>query len=144
MGNPRFRKLSERLETLKERHEPANCTASSSSSPARPGPRAGRRRKEVPPEEDEDRGKAALTELFEEARTEDTPIIVERIVADIDEIVRYVRFPGWQNTSGRRARSQKGPAPDAVQVQAAQDTELFEKAYGYVREYYLVFQVLGF
>jgi hypothetical protein len=54
--------------------------------------------KEVPPEEDEDRGKAALTELFNEVKTAETPIMVERVVADIDEIVRLVRFPGWQGT----------------------------------------------
>jgi hypothetical protein len=40
------------------------------------------------PEEEEDRGKAALTELFKEARNGDTPIMVERVVDDIDEIVR--------------------------------------------------------
>ena len=32
-------------------------------------------------------GKAALTELFEEARNEQTPILVERVVGVIDEIV---------------------------------------------------------
>ena len=36
----------------------------------------------------------ALTELFNEVKTETTPIMVERVVADIDEIVRLVRFPG--------------------------------------------------
>jgi len=43
-----------------------------------------------------------------------THIIVERIVADIDEIVKKVRFPDWQHT----------------------DQELFDKAYGYIRQYY--------
>jgi type I restriction enzyme R subunit len=36
--------------------------------------------------------------LFEEARNGDTPIMVEREVEDIDEIVRIVRFDGWQET----------------------------------------------
>ena len=43
--------------------------------------------------------KAALTELFLELKTETTPTIVERIVNDIDEIVRVVRFDGWQNST---------------------------------------------
>ena len=43
--------------------------------------------------------KAALTELFLELKTETTPAIVERIVNDIDEIVRVVRFDGWQNST---------------------------------------------
>ena len=45
--------------------------------------------------------------------------MVERVVADIDEIVRLVRFPGWQDTLGRRARDQEGAAEVALQVQAA-------------------------
>ena len=48
------------------------------------------------------KGKAALTELFQNVRNEKTPVIVERIVNDIDGIVRIVRFPGWQNTSTGR------------------------------------------
>lgn len=46
---------------------------------------------EVPREEE---GKAALTELFESAKDEDTPVIVERIVNDIDDVVRAVPFDG--------------------------------------------------
>jgi type I restriction enzyme R subunit len=54
---------------------------------------------------------AALTELFLELKTDQTPAVVERIVTDIDAIVRVVRFPGWQQLQFRRKRS----------------TELFEK-----------------
>lgn len=54
------------------------------------------------PEEEIDKGKVALTELFEGVRNENTPIIVKRVVDDIDEIVKYVRFPGWQDTSTGR------------------------------------------
>ena len=49
-------------------------------------------------EEECEKALAALTELFEEAKNGDTPIMVERIVNDIDEIVRHVRFDGWQDT----------------------------------------------
>ncbi|HZH97746.1 MAG TPA: hypothetical protein VEX38_02140 [Fimbriimonadaceae bacterium] len=48
----------------------------------------------VDPVDEQARAKAALTELFAETRNGDTPVIVERIVADIDNIVRIVRFPG--------------------------------------------------
>ncbi len=48
---------------------------------------------DVEPVDEQAKAKAALTELFTEG--EDTPVIVERIVNDIDEIVRMVRFPGW-------------------------------------------------
>ena len=48
----------------------------------------------VDPVDEQARAKAALTELFAETSNGDTPVIVERIVADIDNIVRIVRFPG--------------------------------------------------
>jgi hypothetical protein len=54
---------------------------------------------EIPREE---RGKAALTELFESLRGDETPIIVENVVNEVDEVVRAVRFEGWQNTDGDR------------------------------------------
>jgi type I restriction enzyme, R subunit len=41
-----------------------------------------------------------LTELFQQTRTTDTSIVVERIVDDIDDIVRKIRFEGWQATEG--------------------------------------------
>ena len=61
-------------------------------------------KKEPPPEEDEDRGKTALTELCNEVETAETPMIVERVVTEIDEIVRFVRFRSWQE---RRRASAK-------------------------------------
>ena len=73
----------------------------------------------VEPTTPEEHGKAALTELFEEARNDRTPIIVKRIVNDIDEIVRHVRFKGWQTTHAGRAGGEEGCSADAVQVPPA-------------------------
>lgn len=42
---------------------------------------------------------SGITELFQDAKSRATPIIVERIVNDIDEIVKRVRFPDWQHTT---------------------------------------------
>jgi type I restriction enzyme R subunit len=41
----------------------------------------------IVPKDEHDLGRAALTELFESTKTPDTPVIVGRIVADIDAIV---------------------------------------------------------
>ena len=90
----------------------------------------------APPIEKEVRGKAALTELFEEARNEDTPIIVERVVTDIDEIVRYVRFDGWQNTHAGEREVKNALRKTLFKYKLHQDLDLFERAYGYIREYY--------
>jgi type I restriction enzyme, R subunit len=137
MGNPRFQKLSERLESLKERHEQGQMHSVEFLKLlldlARDVLEA---EKDTPPAEDEDRGKAALTELFEQVRNSETPIIVERIVAKIDEIVRLVRFPGWQTTSAGEREVRKALRKTLFDFKLHQDAELFDKAYGYIKQYY--------
>jgi type I restriction enzyme, R subunit len=95
-----------------------------------------RAEKDTPPEEDEGRGKAALSELFLEVRNDQTPIMVERIVNDIDEIVRLVRFPGWQQTSAGEREVRQAVRKTLLKYTLHQDKDLFEKAYGYIRQYY--------
>ena len=137
INNPRFRQLSERLESLKERHEQGQLHSVEFLKQLLDlANDLLQTEKEIPPEEDEDRGKAALTELFEQVRTDQTPIIVERIVAKIDEIVRLVRFPGWQNTSAGEREVKKALRKTLFDVKLHQDAELFEKAYGYIKQYY--------
>jgi len=62
--------------------------------------------------------------------------MVERIVADIDEIVRLVRFPGWQHTLAGEREVKKALRKSLFKYRLHQDEELFEKAYGYIRQYY--------
>lgn len=62
--------------------------------------------------------------------------MVERIVTDIDEIVRLVRFPGWQTTHAGELEVRKALRRTLLKYKLHQDKELFEKAYGYIREYY--------
>lgn len=50
---------------------------------------------------------AALTALFNGLKNQNTPVIVERIVTDIDNIVRIVRFDGWQNTTAGKLEVKK-------------------------------------
>lgn len=137
MGNPLYRKLSERLERLKEQHEAGQLHSIAFLKAlldlARDLVNA---EKEVPPAEDEDRGKSALTELFQQTRSADTPIVVERIVDDIDDIVRQIRFPDWQSTEGGKREVRKALRRTLAKYKLHTDTELFEKAYGYVKEYY--------
>jgi len=137
MSNPRFRQLSERLESLKERHEQGQLHSVEFLKQLLDLAKdLVQTEKEVPPEEDEDRGKAALTELFDQVRNEQTPIIVERIVAKIDEIVRLVRFPGWQSTSAGEREVKKALRKTLFDFKLHQDAELFDKAYGYIKQYY--------
>lgn len=137
MGNPKYRQLSERLEALKERHERAMITSVEFLKHLLEIARdLVAMEQDTPPEEDEDRGKAALTELFQQVKNDHTPIIVERVVADIDEIVRLVRFPGWQQTAAGEREVKKALRKSLLKYQLHQDTDLFERAYGYIRQYY--------
>jgi len=137
MGNPRFKALSERLEDLKNRHEQGQLNSVEFLKQLLAlAHELLEAEKETPQAEDEDRGKAALTELFEHARKPDTPVIVERVVADIDEIVRLVRFPGWQRTSAGEREVRKALRKTLFKYRLHQDEDLFERAYGYIRQYY--------
>lgn len=137
MGNPNYKALSERLEKLKERHEAGQLHSIAFLKElldiARDVVAA---EKETPPEEDEDRGKAALTELFQEVKNDSTPVVVQRIVNDIDEIVRLIRFPGWQQTSAGEREVKKALRKTLFKYKLHADAELFEKAYGYIKQYY--------
>ncbi len=137
MGNPKYRDLSERLEALKERHERGVLNSVEFLKQLLElAHDLLATEKETPRAEDEDRGKAALTELFQQVKNDKTPVVVERIVADIDEIVRLVRFPGWQQTAAGEREVKKALRKSLLKYQLHKDAELFEKAYGYVRQYY--------
>jgi len=136
-GNPKFKKLSERLDALKDRFESGQISSVEFLKQLLEiAKETLQAEKDVQPEEDEDRGKAALTELFNEIKTSETPIIVERVVSDIDEIVRLVRFPGWQSTQAGEREVKKALRKALFKYKLHVDEELFEKAYSYIKQYY--------
>ena len=137
LGNPRYKQLSERLEALKDRHERGLLNSVAFLKELlKLAEELVATEKETPPEEDEDRGKAALTELFQQAKNDKTPVIVANVVKAIDEIVRLLRFPGWQHTSQGEREVKKALRKTLLGFQLHQDAELFERAYEYVRQYY--------
>jgi type I restriction enzyme, R subunit len=137
LGNPTFTALGERLERIKERHEQGFLTSLEFLKQileiARDVVEA---EKQADPAEERDRAKEALTELFNEAKNTNTHIIVERIVADIDDIVKKVRFPEWQRTSQGERLVQRELRRTLLKYKLHTDQDLFDKAYGYIRQYY--------
>ena len=135
--NSVFVALGERLEKLRERHEQGLIHSLDFLKKllelAREVVEA---EQSVEPEDEQAKAKAALTELFSEVKGEDTPVIVERIVNDIDEIVRMVRFPGWQNTNAGEREVQKALRKVIYVKYKIKDQDLFDKAFSYVRQYY--------
>jgi type I restriction enzyme R subunit len=135
--DPKFVALGERLEKIKDKHEQGLIDSKEFLKQllelARDVVEA---EKKVDPVEEQDKAKAALTELFQQVKTDETPVIVERIVADIDEIVRMVRFPGWQQTSAGEREVQKALRKTLLKYHLHKDQDLFDRAYGYIKQYY--------
>jgi type I restriction enzyme, R subunit len=136
-GNPKFKKLSELLEELRDRAEKGLITSIEFVKElCKIAKETVQAEKELAEEIQEKSPKAALTELFLELKTEETPAVVERIVNDIDQIVRVVSFPGWQKTTGGEREVQKSLRKALLKYQLHKDQVLFDRAYGYIKEYY--------
>jgi type I restriction enzyme R subunit len=136
-GNPHFVKLSERLEALRDKAERGLLTSiefvKELCKLARDTVSA---EKELEQAVQEKTPQAALTELFIELKTDQTPAVVERIVSDIDAIVRVVRFPGWQNSTQGEREVQQSLRKALLKYKLHKDQNLFEQAYAYIKAYY--------
>lgn len=136
-SDPKFVALGERLEKLRERQEQGLITSIEFLryllTLAKEVVEA---ENQIDPEDEKDKAKAALTELFQEVRNGDTPKMVERIVNEIDEIVRIVRFPGWQATKAGEREVQKALRKTMLKYKLHKDQDLFDRAYGYIKQYY--------
>ena len=136
-GDPIFRALSERLDAVRLKAEQGLissiefikelCQLSKETLEAE---------RDVYTPEERKSANTALTELFLEMKNDKTPAVVERIVNDIDEIVKIVRFPGWQTSVAGEREVQKSLRKTLLKYQLHKEEELFEKAYQYIKEYY--------
>jgi type I restriction enzyme R subunit len=136
-GDPIFKDLSERLEQLRDKAEKGLimsiefvkelCKLAKETVEAE---------KEKMNQAEQQNAKAALTELFLETKTDQTPAVVERIVNDIDQIVKLVRFDGWQTTAAGEREVQKSLRKALLKYKLHKDQALFDRAYAYIKEYY--------
>ena len=135
--DPKFVKLGDKLEKLREQHEQGLINSIEFLKMLLElAKEAAQAEKEVVPEEEVDKGKAALTELFNGVKNSSTPVIVERIVSDIDGIVKLVRFDGWQSTTSGKQEVKKALRSIVWVKYKIKDKELFDKAYSYIEQYY--------
>ena len=136
-GNPKFKALGERLQELRDKAEQGLISSvefiKQLCELAKDTLRAER---EIISIQEQKSAKAALTELFLEMKTEKTPAIVERIVNEIDEIVKFVRYDGWQNTVTGERLVQKELRKTLLKYKLHKEEELFNRAYEYIKEYY--------
>jgi type I restriction enzyme R subunit len=136
-GNPKFKALGERLEKIKEKHEQGLLNSLEFlKAILEIAKEVVEEERRVDPEEEQDRATAALTELFNEIKSRHTHVIVERIVTDIDSIVRQVRFDGWQSTVQGEREVKQALRRALLKYKLHTDQDLFDRAYGYIRQYY--------
>jgi type I restriction enzyme R subunit len=136
-GDPIFKDLSERLEQLRDKAEKGLiksiefvkelCKLAKETVEAE---------KEKASQEEQQNAKAALTELFLETKTDQTPVVVERIVNDIDGIVKHVRFAGWQDSKEGERVVARSLRKALLKYQLHKDQALFDRASAYLKEYY--------
>ncbi|SFQ06098.1 type I restriction enzyme, R subunit [Nitrosomonas cryotolerans] len=132
-----FKSLSERLEALRDKAEQGLISSIEFVKElCKIAKETVQAEKDLEPEFQEKTPQAALTELFLELKTDETPAVVERIVTDIDAIVRVVRFLGWQNTTSGEREVQKSLRKALLKYKLHTDQILFDRAYAYIKEYY--------
>lgn len=126
-NDPKFLELAKRMEDLKEKYAQGLMDSveflKQLCELARDVRQIEKYGTPEPPKED---GKKVLTRLFNEMKNKKTPIIVERIVDDIDRIVTITRFPGWQRSEQGRNDVNNALLEILVAKYKIYDAELFK------------------
>jgi type I restriction enzyme R subunit len=134
---PRFIRLGEKLESLREKHQNGLITSIEFlKALLELAKESAAAEKEVVPSDQINKGVAALTDLFNSIKTKTTPIMVERIVKDIDDVVKIVRFDGWQNTVAGKQEVKRSLRSVVWIKYKIKDVDVFDKAYKYIEQYY--------
>ena len=136
-GNPKFKSIGKKLEELKEKYEKGFLESLAYlKALLELAKELLEAEREVEPEDERKKAKAALTELFYETKTETTPKMIERIVNDIDAMVAQVRFDGWKWSKAGVREIKIALRRTLMTYQLHKHQELFDKAYAYIRQYY--------
>lgn len=135
-NDPRFEELGKRLERLKDKYEAGVLSSLDWLKELLDAARDMVRLENETHEEVIPDDKQALTEIFLELRNGTTPQIIANVVEDIDKIVWATRFDGWQSTHAGQKEIQKVLRQTLFKFKLHKEQELFEKAYGYIREHY--------
>ena len=134
-GSPKFKQLSERLDALKDRFESGQINSVEFLKQLLEIAKETPGRKEIPPEEDEDRGKAALTELFNEVKQPKRRSWSSEWLRTSMRLCAWCAFPVGRALAGER-EVKKALRKALFKYKLHADDELFEKAYSYIRQYY--------
>ena len=139
-GDPKYKKFAEKLDELRERMA-QNLISSIDflKQLLELAKNLLQEEKQLEqPKDKREQARAALTDLFQSIKTDDTPIIVEQVVNDIDnEVVNIVRQfnDAFQSVTARREIKKKLRSILWIKYQI-KDNDVFERAYQYIEQYY--------
>ena len=139
-GNPNYKKFAEKLDELRERMA-QNLISSIDflKQLLEMAKELLEEEKRVEqPQDKRAQARAALTDLFQSIKTDETPIIVEQVVNDIDnEVVNIIRQfnDAFQSVTARREIKKKLRSILWIKYQI-KDNDVFERAYQYIEQYY--------
>lgn len=136
VSDPRFEELGKRLEELKDKHYKNVINSLTFLKElleiAKETVKLERETKAEPV----DGSKEALTKLFFECKIETTPKIIEKIVEEIDNVVKVTRFDGWQWTVSGEKEIKMALRRTLLKYKLHKEQDLFDRAYSYIREHY--------
>lgn len=139
-GNPNYKKFADKLDELRERMQ-QNLISSIDflKQLLEMAKEILEEEKRIEkPEDKRAQARASLTDLFESIKTDNTPIIVEQVVNDIDnEVVKIIRqfTDAFKSVTAQKEIRKKLRSILWVKYQI-KDDDVFEKAYQYIEEYY--------
>lgn len=139
-GDPKFKQFAEKLDELRDRMA-QNLISSIDFLKqllAMAKDLLEEEKKVDQPQDKRAQARAALTELFQSIKTEETPVVVENVVNDIDnEVVNIVRQFNDAFKSITAQREIKKKLRSILWIKySIKDTDVFEKAYQYIEMYY--------
>lgn len=80
--------------------------------------------------------KGALTQIFEEYKPEGVPVVIEKVIEDVDSLVQPVRGTGWQTSAPGDRLVRQELRLILKNSGLPHSGELFDRAYAYIRENY--------
>lgn len=139
-GDPKFKQFAEKLDELRDRMA-QNLISSIDFLKqllAMAKDLLEEEKKVDQPQDKRAQARAALTELFQSIRTDETPVVVENVVNDIDnEVVNIVRQFNDAFKSITAQREIKKKLRSILWIKySIKDNDVFEKAYQYIEMYY--------
>ena len=139
-GDPKFKQFAEKLDDLRERMAQNMISSIDFLKQllALAKDLLEEEKKVEQPQDKRAQARAALTDLFQSIKTDETPVVVENIVNDIDnEVVNIVRQFNDAFKSITAQREIKKKLRSILWIKySIKDNDVFEKAYQYIEMYY--------